>query len=85
MSVAFTANDDRRSLTPHVSWPQELIPKQLENCTEIGHMSTLGIAGAVITAVRCDISPPFNMTDVGSQNPDDPFSPDGFEDNSDDL
>ena len=85
VSVAFTATDDRRSLTPHVSWPQELIPKQLENCTEIGHMSTLGIAGAVITAVRCDISPPFNMTDVGSQNPDDPFSPDGFEDDSDDL
>ena len=85
VSVAFTATDARRSLTPHVSWPQELIPKKLENCTEIGHMSTLGIAGAVITAVRCDISPPFNMTDVGSQADDDTFVADVFEDDSDDL
>ena len=85
VSIAFTATDARRSLTPHVSWPQELIPKQLENCTKIGHMSTLGIAGAVITAVRCDISPPFNMTDVGSQADDDTFVPDVFEDDSDDL
>ena len=83
--MAFTATDARRSLTPHVSWPQELIPKRLENCTEIGHMSTLGIAGAVITAVRCDISPPFNMTDVGSQADNDTFVPDVFEDDSDDL
>ena len=85
VSVAFTATDDRRLMTSYVSWPQELIPKQLENCTEIGHMSTLGIAGAVITAVRCDISPPFNMTDVGSQDGNNPDDPDGFEDDSDDL
>ena len=85
VSMAFTAADARRSLTPHVSWPQELIPKKLENCTEIGHMSTLGIAGAVITAVRCDVSPPFNMNDVGTQADGYTFVPDVFEDDSDDL
>lgn len=85
VSVAFTAMDTRRRLTSYVSWPQELIPKKLENCTEVGHTSTLGIAGAVITAVRCDISPPFNMSDVGSQAGDDTFVADVFEDDSDDL
>ena len=68
VSVAFTAGDSRRTLTSHVSWPQELIPMELERCVPIKQASSLGLSGAVITAVRCDISPPFEMSTVGARD-----------------
>ena len=67
VSVAFAADDERRTLTSHVSWPQELIPMELDNCVPIKHGNSFGLGGAVITAVRCDISPPFEMTAVGNR------------------
>ena len=59
----FIANDERARMTPFICWPDELLPDVVIDGERLDSEIT-DFGGAVITAVRCDISSPFSLSDL---------------------
>ena len=59
----FVANDEARKMQSFVCWPDEMFPDAEVYGHRVPSVSHPGIRGAVVTAVRCDISEPFGSGD----------------------
>ncbi len=59
------ANDERAQMTPFLCWPEDLLPDLDIECERLESISAAEVGGAVITAVRCDVSGPFKLSDLG--------------------
>ena len=67
---AFVANDQRVQMTPFLCWPEELLPGLEIDCERLESINAAEVAGAVITAVRCDVSGSFSLSDLEVLDPE---------------
>ena len=67
---AFVANDQRVQMTPFLCWPEDLLPDLDIDCERLESISAAEVGGAVITAVRCDVSGSFSLSDLEVLDPE---------------
>ena len=82
---AFVANDERAQMTPFLCWPEDLLPDLDIECERLESISAAEVGGAVITAVRCDVSGPFKLSDLEVLDPEIQPAPPEFNDESDEM
>ena len=57
-------------MTPFLCWPEDLLPDLDIECERLESISAAEVGGAVITAVRCDVSGPFKLSDLEVLDPE---------------